>query len=100
MGKSNEEAMQILREAILVETLPGHIELTVSRKRKQNNVDTNDYDELQKMKDLEFRASVGTKKQNENKNANEQPLSTNVNANCEPFNYNISGSLLIKPSLK
>lgn len=32
LGKSNEEAMTILREAMMVESRPGHIELTVSRK--------------------------------------------------------------------
>lgn len=32
LGKSNEEAMIILREAMMVESKPGHIELTVSRK--------------------------------------------------------------------
>lgn len=32
LGKSNEEAMAILREAMMVESKPGHIELTVSRK--------------------------------------------------------------------
>lgn len=34
LGKSNEEAMLILREAMQVESRPGHIELTVSRKVK------------------------------------------------------------------
>jgi len=34
LGKSNEEAMLILREAMMVESKPGHIELTVSRKLK------------------------------------------------------------------
>lgn len=34
LGKSNEEAMLILREAMQVESRPGHIELTVSRKIK------------------------------------------------------------------
>ena len=34
LGKSNEEAMQILREAMQVETRPGFIQLTVSRKLK------------------------------------------------------------------
>ena len=34
LGKSNEEAMQILREAMQVETMPGYIQLTISRKRK------------------------------------------------------------------
>lgn len=32
LGKSNEQAMGILREAMTVESKPGHIELTVSRK--------------------------------------------------------------------
>ena len=32
LGKSNEDAMLILREAMMVESKPGHIELTVSRK--------------------------------------------------------------------
>lgn len=40
LGKSNEEAMQILREAMQVEAKPGFIQLTVSRKLKQAN---NDY---------------------------------------------------------
>ncbi|CAF0777257.1 unnamed protein product [Brachionus calyciflorus] len=34
LGKSNEEAMLILREAMQVESRPGYIELTVSRKIK------------------------------------------------------------------
>jgi hypothetical protein len=34
LGKSNEEAMQILREAMLVEIKPGFIQLTISRKFK------------------------------------------------------------------
>ena len=34
LGKSNEEAMMILREAMQVESRPGHIQLTVSRKSK------------------------------------------------------------------
>ncbi len=36
LGKSNEEAMLILREAMQYESTPGHIELTVSRKIKLN----------------------------------------------------------------
>jgi hypothetical protein len=36
LGKSNEEAMLILREAMMVESKPGHIELTVSRKLKMS----------------------------------------------------------------
>ena len=35
LGKSNEEAMLILREAMQVESKPGHIQLTVSRKTKE-----------------------------------------------------------------
>lgn len=38
LGKSNEEAMLILREAMMVESKPGHIELTVSRKVKQTTL--------------------------------------------------------------
>lgn len=38
LGKSNEEAMLILREAMMVESKPGHIELTVSRKLKCSTV--------------------------------------------------------------
>lgn len=38
LGKSNEEAMLILREAMMVESRPGHIELTISRKIKNNQV--------------------------------------------------------------
>ena len=41
LGKSNEEAMLILREAMQVESKPGHIELTVSRKKKLSNVKLN-----------------------------------------------------------
>jgi C-terminal processing protease CtpA/Prc len=41
LGKSNEEAMLILREAMQVESRPGHIQLTVSRKtRGQETVRT------------------------------------------------------------
>ena len=38
LGKSNEEAMLILREAMQVESKPGHIQLTVSRKLKPNQL--------------------------------------------------------------
>ena len=34
LGKANEEAMLVLREAMQLEARPGHIELTVSRKAK------------------------------------------------------------------
>lgn len=44
LGKSNEEAMLILREAMQVESRPGHIELTVSRKKK-SFTQTSDQDE-------------------------------------------------------
>lgn len=44
LGKSNEEAMLILREAMQVESRPGHIELTVSRKKKPLS-QTSDQDE-------------------------------------------------------
>ncbi len=40
LGKSNEEAMLILREAMQVESKPGHIQLTVSRKCKSNQFKT------------------------------------------------------------
>ena len=36
LGKSNEEAMLILREAMQVESRPGHIELSVSRKLRMS----------------------------------------------------------------
>lgn len=38
LGKSNEEAMLILREAMQVESRPGHIQLTVSRKTRNQEV--------------------------------------------------------------
>ena len=41
LGKSNEEAMMILREAMQVESRPGHIELTVSRKAKVTKSEEN-----------------------------------------------------------
>lgn len=41
LGKSNEEAMLILREAMQVESKPGHIQLTVSRKLKPNQAANN-----------------------------------------------------------
>lgn len=47
LGKSNEEAMLILREAMQVESRPGYIELTVSRKiknepKKEKEVESED----------------------------------------------------------
>jgi hypothetical protein len=88
--------MQILREAILVETLPGHIQLTVSRKRKQNLI-TNDDGEINNKPTIEV-------VKNEDK-PNNRKEETNPN---EPFNYNISGmflspnpeSRLLKPVLR
>jgi hypothetical protein len=74
--------MQILREAILVETLPGHIQLTVSRKRKQN-LTANDDGELKNKPAIEV-------VKNEDKPNNKKEES---NPN-EPFNYNISGMFL------
>ena len=86
LGKSNEEAMQILREAILVETLPGHIQLSVSRKRKQNiatsntNDDTNDGAIRVKQVEVVVKNEVL---------AETKPPHPPSN---EPFNYNISGT--------
>jgi C-terminal processing protease CtpA/Prc len=50
LGKSNEEAMLILREAMQVESKPGHIQLTVSRKCKSNQFIPNEQQQQQQQK--------------------------------------------------
>lgn len=67
LGKSNEEAMQILREAMLVETKPGHIQLTISRKIKTDQQQT-------------FENSIGA-------NEADVELHHNQTINSEPASY-------------
>jgi hypothetical protein len=100
LGKSNEEAMQILREAIQVETMPGYIQLSVSRKRKQQAGNIEYYDEVKNIPEIvvedNHQKNANEDKNNINKNIKEAFVNNNNNNNSdksESVSYSLSGIL-------
>ena len=88
LGKSNEEAMQILREAIQVETMAGHIQLTISRKKKI--MSSSDINQVHMMKEIAtFDDQINNDKKADEINSNKNYL--NENNKSEFISYNLSG---------